>query len=498
MRKFTLYLILIAIAALSTVMTFAQETTPIEIGQIVTGTISNTDPVDVYTFSGSAGQLVAISMNAVGDGLDSYVRLVSPDGQEFYNDDSGGSLNSMLLVTLPVAGQYTLDATHCCDRNSQSGTEGAYELRTEAIVATDLAFGQPLVVELNDTTPYAYIALSNLPAQQARLVAEVAQGNASLVIEIRDANGMVINSATQNLDTLVTFDPLIVPQDSAGKVMLVVYRRTDIGSVAGSYVTATINTSAIEATPITVGQTITGTLNDDNSADYYTFTSVSGDIMRFEGSHTESFGVGEVLEMLGNNPDGEQPFEVMIYGSTGYVMVSGNTGYGTEPNKFLIDPLQLAETGDYLLVVRRANMDGSLALGTSHYSVTLSGTQTPLLESGVAIVSGFEENQWERVYRLEATSGQTIRVTLSSESGENYGPQLNIQGPQIGNPYMPTPDGMGMTYYFSANSSAEGTIIYEVSLPHDGVYIFRVGDSAFNPDGQPDGTFRLLVENVNN
>jgi hypothetical protein len=497
MRKFTLYLMVIAIAALSTVMTFAQETTPIQIGQTVTGTISNADPVDDYTFSGSAGQLLAISMNATAQGLDSYVRLVSPDGQEFYNDDSGGTLNPMLIVTLPVDGQYTLEATRCCDRNSQSGSEGDYELRMEQIVATDISFGAPLLVELNDTTPYAYVTLNNLPAQQISLIGEITQGDAGLVIELRNASGMVINSATQTPDGRVAFDPLMVPDDG-NAVMLVMYRQSNMGAAAGTSVTANITTSVIEATAITLGQAVTGTLDDNNPTDYYTFSSISGDIKRLEASNTESFGIGEVLEMLGNNPDGEQPFEVAIYSASGYMMMGGNTGYGTEPNKFLIDPLQLAETGDYLLVVRRVNMGNTTTLGTSHYSVTLSGTQTPLLESGVAIVSGFEANQWERVYRLEATSGQTIRVTLTSESGENYGPQLNIQGPQIGNPNMPTPDGMGMMYYFSANSSAAGTVIYEVALPHDGVYIFRVGDSAYNPDGQPDGTFRLLVENVNN
>jgi hypothetical protein len=297
MRKFTLYLILIAIVALSTVMTFAQETTPIQIGQTVTGTISNADPVDDYTFSGSAGQLLAISMNATPPGLDSYVRLVSPDGQEFYNDDSGQTLNSMLVVTLPVDGQYALEATRCCDRNSQSGSEGDYELRTEQIVATDISFGTPLLVHLDDTTPYAYVTLNNLPVQHISLIGEITQGDAGLVIELRNASGMVINSAIQTPDGRVAFDPLMVPDDG-NAVMLVMYRQSNMGAVAGTSVTANITTSVIEATPITLGQAVTGTLDDNNPTDYYSFNSVSGDIMRLEASNTETFGIGEVLEML--------------------------------------------------------------------------------------------------------------------------------------------------------------------------------------------------------
>jgi hypothetical protein len=499
MRKAVLYLLLIAIGVLSAALTQAQQNTAIQIGQTVTGTISNADPVDTYTFTGTAGQLLAIALRAPVQGLDPYVKLVAPDGQEFYNDDSGQSLNSMLIVSLPANGDYTLYATRCCDMNSPSASEGQYELHIEEIIPVDISVGTPLLVHLDDTTPFAYVTLNNLPAQQINLVGEITQGDAGLVIEIRDANGMVINSATQTPDGRISFEPLMIPQDGNGTVMLVMYRQSNTGSVAGTSVTANVTTSAIEATSITIGQTLTGTLDDNNPSDYYRFSVNSSDILRLEGTNTESFGVGQLLEMLGNNPEGEQPFEVMIYGASGYMMMGGNTGYGTEPNKFLIDPLQLATSGEYLMVVRRANMGGTTPLGTSHYSVTLSGTTTPMIEMGVAIVAGFEPNTWERVYRLEAQAGQAIRLTLSSESGASYGPSINVQGPQISNPNMPTPDGMGMTYYFSANSSAAGTITYEVTLPHDGVYIFRVGDSAYNPaDGQPDGTFRLLVEDVNN
>lgn len=498
MRKFALYLMLISIAVLATVPALAQQDTPIQIGQTVTGTITNEKPVDTYTFTGQAGQLLAISMNATEQGLDSYVRLIAPDGQEFYNDDSAQTLNSLLIVALPLDGQYTLSATRCCDVNSASGSVGAYQLRTEQIVPTDITFGQPLILHLDDTTPFAYVTLNNLPARQVSLVGEITQGDAGLIIEMRNAAGMVVNSAMQTPDGRVSFDPLMVPQDSTGGVMLVMYRQSNTGSVVGTSVTANVTTTMIESTPITIGQTITGVLDNNNPGDYYTFSASSNEILRLEGSNTEAFGVDDVLQMLGNSPDSEQPFEVAIYGANGYIIMGGNTAYGTEPNKFLIDPLQLSETGEYLLVVRRMSMDGTSPLGTAHYSVTLTATETPMIETGVAIVDSFQPNQWERVYRLAGRSGQSIRITLSSESGASFGPSLNVQGPSTGNPSMPTPDGMGMAFYLGGNSSTEATLIYEVTLPQDGVYIFRISDSSYNPDGQPDGTFRLLVEDVNN
>jgi hypothetical protein len=510
MRKTLQYLMLIVIAALSTVITLAQNNTRIELGQPVTGTITNEKPVDSYTLAGQAGQTLTISMNAVEQGLDSYVQVIAPDGQEFYNDDSASSLNSMLVLTLPVSGDYTINATRCCG-GSPSGSTGNYELRVSTLELLALTVGQPITVELNDNQPYLFASLSNLSQDAVSLYANRTAGDANLVVEVRDSNGSVVNGASYINNGITSIDPLVTNNATT----LAFYRQSNTGQVAGTSITATVTLSAIESTRINLGDTVTGELNDNNPSDHYVFSATPDQILRLAGAHTEgSFGVGDIMEIFGDSPDSEQPFEVQIYGTQGYSMSGSSTAYGgpnpTNPPSFVLDPLQLAETGEYMLVIRRIDINGTGVMGTSHYSVTLDQTQTPVIQPGQPIVDGFEANQWESVYRLEGRAGQTIRITLSGES-DDYGPQLNVQQPQQpmtqmgGGTAMPYGGdgggGMVPNFYLSASSSVNAIITYEVTLPMDGIYLFRIGNSAYNaynPNGGLNGTFRLLVENINN
>jgi len=104
----------------------------------------------LYTFQGTAGQLLEVAMVAQGEesALDSYLRIYQGLGTEGEvlqeNDDGGNSLNSLLRVTLPADGIYTIEASPYGD------TSGAYTLRVAAArnaVVSDgdqLGFGTPL------------------------------------------------------------------------------------------------------------------------------------------------------------------------------------------------------------------------------------------------------------------------------------------------------------------------------------------------------------------
>lgn len=74
---------------------------------------------DAYTFEGKAGQQVAIEMSS--QEIDPYLILLSPGGEEVaQDDDSGGSPNAKMVVSLPESGIYTLIANSYA--GGQSGT----------------------------------------------------------------------------------------------------------------------------------------------------------------------------------------------------------------------------------------------------------------------------------------------------------------------------------------------------------------------------------------
>ena len=73
-------------------------------GQAQSGTISPNNDDDPYTFSGSAGSMVLLTMNKTSGSLDSYLELYGPNGLVTLNDDSNGTLNSQINDTQPTNG----------------------------------------------------------------------------------------------------------------------------------------------------------------------------------------------------------------------------------------------------------------------------------------------------------------------------------------------------------------------------------------------------------
>ncbi len=109
--------------------------TPISFGQTANGTLSTSDCVlsgttryvDVYTFSGTAGQQIAVTMNSTA--FDTYLYLANSSNQVLIeNDDGGGGTNSRIppnsgFFTLPATGTYSIWASSYFE-----GSTGAYSL----------------------------------------------------------------------------------------------------------------------------------------------------------------------------------------------------------------------------------------------------------------------------------------------------------------------------------------------------------------------------------
>lgn len=100
-------------------------------GVVLQGTLdrnSNILPADesyfnAYTFEGRTGQQVVIEMSSTE--VDSYLILLSPDGEDIaQDDDGGGGNNSRIAVNLPGNGTYTIFAN-----TYEAGEMGRYSLR---------------------------------------------------------------------------------------------------------------------------------------------------------------------------------------------------------------------------------------------------------------------------------------------------------------------------------------------------------------------------------
>jgi hypothetical protein len=142
--------------------------TPISYGSTATGTLSTSDclsPVrsltgsfrpyaDRYSFSGTAGQMISISMSSAS--FDTYLYLIGPGGTVVAeNDDGGGDSNSRIpavsgFFTLPSTGTYIIETT-----SFSANETGIYSLSlAQGTVTGGLQYYPlPFPIRLLDTRP---------------------------------------------------------------------------------------------------------------------------------------------------------------------------------------------------------------------------------------------------------------------------------------------------------------------------------------------------------
>lgn len=462
MKTIYRFVLLTIIMMLPTMVLMAQDRIPLQFDQVVTGNISEDNPSDTYTFTGQAGQVISISMSAANSDLDSYLTLITPSGQDSYNDDGGSNTDSLLVAILPIDGVYTIEASSCCE------TTGVYELLVTLINPMPLAVGQTQTVEVNDSQPYAYLLMDDVPVELLSLFAETIAGDVDIYIEVQDIAGYLLSYGYSVEGSLASIDPLFTRLRAT---YLVIVYRSDWDDTTGTSATVSVSANTIETQLINVGDTVTGILDDSNPSDHFIFRGAVDDIVNLTGSQLDS-----------------NPFSFTVYEPNGYYVTSGYTYYDSDTGVYEIDSLRLSEEGEYMIVVSRATVDGSDEAASTPYSLTLVATEIPVLEPNIAVFGQLDESVPELIYQYNGERGQALRITLDSQ-GSEYGPSLRVDGPTA---FRLSHEIFTMT----ASSSVPSTLTFDVILSHDGAYIFTVSNAFRDSYGTPRGSFRLLVETL--
>ncbi|MBN2305527.1 MAG: PPC domain-containing protein [Anaerolineae bacterium] len=126
---------------------------PVDVGGSASGAITDDVYINLYTFSGDAGEMVTITMTGEGD-LDTYLGIIDSNDEVIAeDDDSGGGYNAQIALRLPESGTYVIVAT----RNGleDGTTTGSYTL--------DVTSGPPPATD--DTTTSTVGGFGGLPGR---------------------------------------------------------------------------------------------------------------------------------------------------------------------------------------------------------------------------------------------------------------------------------------------------------------------------------------------
>ncbi|MBN1964203.1 MAG: PPC domain-containing protein, partial [Anaerolineae bacterium] len=251
MRKVMGILLVMSLLVVGVIPALAQgDGTTLNYGDSVLGEIT-ADVYEVfYTFTGSAGDQVVISLNKLQDGLDPYLDLLGPDGSSLYvDDDGGGNLNSLLgPFALPADGTYTIVATRFM--RETGGSVGAFRLTLQLAQPTPLTLNEAVTVELSEAQPFAFFSYPGTPDMVFSLSGQ-GTGDADYNISVRDPQGGYVNSWYAQAGGNALLDPL--PLNQAGDYIIVVTRQTQSAMSGATSVTLTMR--AVETAPLSFGET---------------------------------------------------------------------------------------------------------------------------------------------------------------------------------------------------------------------------------------------------
>lgn len=385
----------------------------IAVGSTVSGVITNTNPAQAYSFEGQAGTTVDIEMRAQTGSLDSYLVLLGPDRTPLANnDDAGETADSRITRNLVVDGTYTILATRY--GLTIGGTEGEYTLTlTAAATAAGVATPTPATPETTaaQALPQGAIEVKLEWTTNADLQLLVRDPNGDSVYDdapvitsggilAADGNVGCVETTTSpvsyiywplnrllpgvyevevwyqntcNDNTPVNFGLSVNVQGQAvintsqpispdARYMITFTVAADGTAIAGAggffsmanASTLNYQTALGSATPISYGQTVSGSITDQRRFVVYSFEGQQGDIVTI-GMEATGGTLDPALYLI--SPEGIQ------------VDYNDDVVPGENPNS-VIDKATLASSGIYYLIATHYGLNFGGTQGT--YSLTLA------------------------------------------------------------------------------------------------------------------------------
>jgi hypothetical protein len=433
---------------------------PISFGQTINGSLTNGDCVspvpksgntqpdgslaDEYTFNGTAGQQITVSMSSTA--FDTYLYLLRPDGTVLaQNDDVDPSSNppnqnSRIppngFIVLPFSGTFSILASSFAPE-----ARGAYTLTLTAganCSLTPIAYGETKQGSLTvgdctnpidqDGTLVDLYTFNGTAGQQVSItMTTAAPGNVDPYLYLIQPNGDQIaeddnggGGSTAHIPTNGQFGRLPM----TGTYIIVA--NTTLPSQSGNYnLTLTKAATDCPSVPLTVGATANGTLansdcrllEDGSFLDAYTFTAAANAQIALTMTSTTA-GLTPVLFLL--SPTGSVlSIDTATTGSSTARIPDGSGSFTlsvTGTYTVLANSLVSGQTGNYTLTLTRNvqpnahTISGQVTgggVGLSGVTVTLSG--------GASATTTTDANGFYAFVEFPAGNSYTITPTNTAQ-----------------------------------------------------------------------------------
>lgn len=399
-----------------------REPARLAVGTPSEGVLTEPGEVGVGVFQGERGQAVSVAASSAA--FNTFVRLVTPAGEEIVSDDdSGHGANSLAVADLPMSGQYRVEVTAVSEQRF-----GAYEVAVHTV--------EPLEV--------------NTPTDG---VLTQSDKRGLWVFEGREGQVVAVTAGSESFDSAVW---LLSP---TGEEIA-----SDNDSGPGT------DSLAVAVLPFTGKyQVWIGTLLDDGVGAYeVTVTNIEPPRLEMnatpsEGALTES-GEGGLWVFEGEQGQavslaaGSEAFDTVVRLLSPTAMQiarDNNSGHGTDSSAVAVLPV----AGQYVVqVTSRSGEDGGA------YEVAVRTIEPEHLELNTASEGEITESGEGGVWVFNGEQGQTVGVVASSQA---FDTAVRLQSPTDAQIAWDNNSGPGTNSSLVAILPASGQYVVQVTSRSD-------------------------------
>jgi hypothetical protein len=352
------------------------QSSAISIGRTVSGELNNSDCrswvrgiyyyADRYTFSGTAGQQVAIQLTS--SAFDTFLYLIGPEGRVLAQDNNGGGgTNSRIppgsgYYTLPSSGTYTIEVT-----SYSPNATGSYTLSLSGPTIPAPAPAPSCTYSISPTSAFfgASGGSGSVSVTAPSGCSWTATSNASWITitsgSSGSGNGTVNYSVAANNSTSSRMGTMTI----AGQTFTV--------NQAGA------SAAGCSVTPITVGQTVNGSLTTSDGrspikgssyyCDRYTFSGTAGQqvaiLLTSSAFDTYLYLIGPSGSVVAQDDDGGGGWNSRIPPGSGYYTLPSSGTYTIEVTSYSPNA-----TGSYTLSLSGPTIPAPAPAPSCTYSIS--------------------------------------------------------------------------------------------------------------------------------
>lgn len=399
--------------------------TPIQYGQTVQDTITETETTFSYVFDGNGGDQITATVNTIDGDLDPTLNLTTFEGTLLATDNGAGN-SAIINYVLPANQAFLLTV------NRSPGSIGTFELTL--LEGTFLPTSTPPAAPVPTNTPPEVTLTTTERLQQIRLGDTISGtlGNDTNfnVYWFEGNSGTTIN---------------VLPDNSTGFLPLLVLYRSDFSEIIrsrpGEVLSATLNTTDLYFLVAAVVQPGAGgnytftlsTQTDNSSRDGLLYgDTVNGSISNINPTARFRFrgGAGDTINIRMTAINGDLDCFLLLVDASGTtVATDDNSGGGTDAEIVTA----LASTGDYFIIATRRGQESGLTTGDFMLTLTSDAAPRavpttapalppdyvglPQLSYGETIEGEIDDVGFVDLYVFLGRQGDNVEISMNTISG---------------------------------------------------------------------------------